>query len=401
MSIKHQRQILPSLPMTKGLVLSAILAATGSSLSPTAFASDSKTDYDFYGFVQFDAIYDFNRLESAWSDSLRPSKICSGEPGCGSDGETIFSVRQTRVGLNTVTQTDLGELQGKLEFELYGVGSDEGKTTPRLRHAYFELGEFLAGQTWSNFMDIDVFPNSIEYWGPPGMVFWRNIQLRWTPMRDKNSSFSIALEEPTAAVDQGKGSPIDPTLDYSGKNDLPDLTARWRTSGDWGHAQVAGILRSVGYESNAAGGDPSGSETGYGINLSGNLKAGTKGVVKAQLAYGEAIASYFNDGGIDLGSTGTGTSAETLAILGWLLFYDHSWSDKWSSSVGWGGVDQDNSDGQTDDAFTGSQYGLVNLLHYPVKQVMVGGELQYGEYELKDGKTLDDTRVQFSAKYMF
>jgi hypothetical protein len=32
---------------------------------------------------------------------------------------------------------------------------------------------------------------------------------------------------------------------------------------------------------------------------------------------------------------------------------------------------------------------------------MLGGELQYGEYELKDGKTLDDTRVQFSTKYMF
>jgi hypothetical protein len=387
--------------MAKRLVLSAILAAAGSSLSPAAIASDKDTSIDFYGFVQLDAIYDFNRMDPSWKDSLRPSKICSGEAGCGSDGETIFSVRQTRFGVSTVTKTDMGELKGKLEFELYGVGSDEGKTTPRLRHAYFELGEFLAGQTWSNFMDISVFPDTIEYWGPPGMVFWRNIQLRWTPMRDKYSSFSVALEQPSAAIDQGKGSPVDPTLGFNGKTGLPDLTARWRIDADWGHYQVAGILRSVGYDSTAAGGDPSGSETGYGINLSGSLKTGTKGTVKAQLAYGDAIASYFNDGGIDIAASGTGAGPETLTILGWHLFYDHRWNDKYTSSIGWGGVDQDNTAAQSADAFKASQYGLVNLLYSPVKQVMLGGELQYGEYEHKDGKTLDDTRVQFTTKYMF
>ena len=401
MSIKQQHRILSSVPIAKWLLLSAMLATTGSGLFTVAAASDKDTSYDFYGFVQLDAIYDFNRMDSNWKDSMRPSKICSGEPGCGSDGETIFSVRQTRVGVATTTRTDLGELKGKLEFELYGVGSDEGKTTPRLRHAYFELGEFLAGQTWSNFMDIDVFPNSIEYWGPPGMVFWRNIQLRWTPMRDKYSSFSVALEQPSAAIDQGKGSPVDPSLGFNGKTQFPDLTARWRMDADWGHYQVAGILRSVGYDSTAAGGDPSGSETGYGINLSGNLKTGSKGTVKAQLAYGEAIASYFNDGGIDIAASGTGAGPETLSILGWLLFYDHSWNDKYASTIGWGGTDQDNSAGQNGDAYTASQYGLVNLMYYPVKQVMLGGELQYGEYEHKDGKTLDDTRVQFSTKYMF
>jgi len=26
-------------------------------------------------------------------------------------------------------------------------------------------------------MDIDVFPNSLEYWGPNGMIFFRNVQV--------------------------------------------------------------------------------------------------------------------------------------------------------------------------------------------------------------------------------
>ena len=401
MSVKHQHWIFPSVLISKRLILSAFLAAAASSLSPAALATDSKTDYDFYGFIQLDAIYDFNRMDTDWRDSLRPSHICSGQPDCGSDGETVLSVRQTRFGLNTVTQSDIGEIKAKLEFELYGVGDDEGKTTPRLRHAYFEVGGFLAGQTWSTFMDIDVFPNSIEYWGPPGMVFWRNLQLRWTPLRGKHNSFAVALEHPASSIDQGKGSPIDPDESFNGKTEFPDLTAHWRNSGDWGHVQVGGILRSVGYDTDAAGGEPSGSETGYGINLSGNLKTGSKGTVKAQLAYGDAIASYFNDGGIDIASSGTGGGPETLTILGWLLFYDYSWNDKWSSSIGWGGVDQDNTAAQADDAFKANQYGLVNLLHYPVKEIMLGGELQYGEFEEKGGASRDDTRVQFTAKYMF
>ena len=370
------------------------------SLSLPAAAAD-KTQYDFYGFVQLDAIYDFNRMNSAWKDSLRPSQICSGSVDCGTDGEAILSVRQTRFGVATKTPTDLGELKAKLEFELYGVGSDEGKTTPRLRHAYGEIGSFLAGQTWSTFMDIDVFPNTIEYWGPPSMIFWRNIQLRWTPFRNENSHVAVALESPSSAVDDGKLSGVSDDLNVSGKTELPDLTAHWRMQSNWGHYQLAAILRQVSYENTAsANGEPSGSKTGYGLNLSGSYKVWKKGTLKAQLAYGEAIASYFNDGGIDLAPSGS-AQPETLAIFGWLLFYDHNWNDKWSSSLGWALTDQDNSGGQTDTAFKSNHYGVVNLLYYPTKSIMLGGELQYGKYEQKGGYTTDDTRVQLTSKFMF
>jgi len=405
MKLTHRQKIFAPGQAVRRLLLSTVLVAVGTAgTSLTATAADDKIKYDFYGFVQLDAIYDFNRMNPSWKDSLRPSQIpvnCPGDAGCGTDGETIFSVRQTRFGVTAAIPTDVGELKTKLEFELYGVGSDEGKTTPRLRHAYGEIGAFLAGQTWSTFMDIDVFPNTIEYWGPPSMIFWRNIQLRWSPLRGEKNSVALALESPSSALDDGKLSGISPDLNLTGKTKYPDFTAHWRTNGDWGHAQVAGILRQVSYENTAsADGEPSGSEAGYGINLSGSLKLGKKGALKAQLAYGKAIASYFNDGGIDLAPSGSG-DAETLAILGWLLFYDHSWSDKFTSSIGWAMTDQDNSDGQNDDAFAGNQYGAVNLLYYPVKAIMLGVELQYGQFEQKDGKTADDTRMQFTSKYMF
>ena len=398
MSYTHQRQtFLPWQTFRRTSLCAALIMGA----TMPAGAAEDKISHNFYGFIQVDAIYDFNRMDPNWKDSLRPSRICSGSVGCGTDGETILSVRQTRFGVDATIPTDIGELKTKLEFELYGTGSDEGKTTPRLRHAYGEIGAFLAGQTWSTFMDIDVFPNTIEYWGPPSMIFWRNIQLRYTALRNESSSVAVALESPASAIDDGRADSIAPELALNGKTQYPDLTAHWRTQGDWGHAQIAGILRSVGYENlSSADGEPSGSETGYGINASGSYKVSDKGTIKAQLAWGKAIASYFNDGGIDLAGDGN-QQAETLPILGWLLFYDHSWSDKWSSSIGWAMTEQDNSDGQTGDAFKGNQYGVVNLLHYPTEAIMIGGELQYGEYEQKDGQTRDDTRVQVSFKYKF
>jgi len=33
-------------------------------------------------------------------------------------------------------------------------------------------------------MDPDVFPNSLEYWGPNGMVFFRTLQARYMPVNN-------------------------------------------------------------------------------------------------------------------------------------------------------------------------------------------------------------------------
>lgn len=383
------------------------LATTGAALLALASAGKlgaQEVEYDFYGYVMMDAIYDFDRVNPDWKDTLRPSQIpvnCPGDAGCGTSGETIFSVRQTRFGMTADIPTGLGKVKTKLEFELFGVGPDAGKVTPRLRHAWAELGQYGVGQTWSVFMDPDVFPNTIDYWGPAGMIFFRNVQLRWTPVSDENQRIAVALESPSSGIDSGKVADIAPSLDVRGKSKLPDLTAHWRVNRDWGHMQVAGILRQIGYETtSSANGKPSGEETGFGVNLSGSFNMLAEDKLLWQFVYGEGIANYFNDGGVDL-APNAALNAEAVPILGWLLFYNRSWNDKWSSSIGWSSADLDNRAGQRDDAFDVSQYGLVNLLHYPAENIMVGAEFLHGKLELKDGSSGTDTRLQFSAKFSF
>ena len=126
----------------------------------------TKPSFEVYGFAMLDIGHDFKQIDPNWFDTMRVTKLPSFENQFGRDHNTFAGVRQSRLGVRSSTPTSLGELKTTFEFELFGTGVDEGQTTFRLRHAYGELGQFGAGQTWSPFMDPDVFPNSIEYLGP-------------------------------------------------------------------------------------------------------------------------------------------------------------------------------------------------------------------------------------------
>jgi hypothetical protein len=122
--------------------------------------------------------------------------------------------------------------------------------------------------------------------------------------------------------------------------------------------------------------------------------------VVAQLVVGKGIASYMNDGGVDL-APDSNLRAEAVQTVGWFAYYDRHWNDRWSSSIGYSEHRQDNTGGQLANAFKKGSYASVNLLYYPVKNVTAGAELLWGERENNDGESGDDTRMQFSAKYTF
>ena len=98
-------------------------------------------------------------------------------------------------------------------------------------------------------MDIDVFPNVIDYWGPAGMVFLRTPQIRWSPI-EGDDELAIAIEKPDTNIDPGNIREEDPSLSSNLQNDekLPDFTAHYRANRSWGHVQVAGIVRRLGFE---------------------------------------------------------------------------------------------------------------------------------------------------------
>jgi hypothetical protein len=367
-----------------------------------------KVHGELYGFAMLDAGYDFKQVNPDWFDVLRPTKLPAFPNEFGEDGNTYFSVRQSRLGVKGYFPTKLGEIKTIFEFELFGTGVDAGQTTFRLRHAWGELGCFGAGQTWSPFMDPDVFPNSIEYWGPNGMVFFRNVQVRWMPMQGDNE-LVFALERPGASADQGQFADRIELQNIRGHFPAPDFSTHFKKSGEWGHVQLAAILRYIAWTDTLQDEfDLSGNKLGWGLNLSTNVKLTRTGTLRASVAYGEGIENYMNDAPVDIGiQLNPGNPARPLAgvalpVFGLVAFYDFNWSEHFSTALGYSRLDIDNSDGQEPAAFKSGQYALVNLLYYPVKNVMAGLEFQWGRREnFSDGFAVDDYRIQFSSRFNF
>lgn len=391
----------------RGIIESVAAALLFLGGGPAHAEEAGKSTMDIYGFAMLDTGYQTKQNDPDWYDVLRPTKLPSFEDQYGADGHWFASVRQSRLGVKTDTPTSLGALKTMFEFELFGTGSDAGQTTFRLRHAYGELGHFGAGQTNSVFMDGDVFPNSVEYWGPNGMVFFRNIQVRWMPIQG-DTRLTFALERPGASADGGRYADRIELQNVQARFPLPDVTGEFRLGTGWGYVEIAGIVRYMEWEDTLQDQfDLSGEATGWGINLSSNINLG-KTVLRLQAVYGEGIENYMNDAPADLGvrnNFGNPTrpiEGELLPVLGLVAFLDINWSEKMTSTIGYSMLDIDNSDGQTPDAFKRGDYALANVLFYPVKGVMFGPEIQWGRREnFSDGFTSDDVRIQFSVKYNF
>lgn len=371
----------------------------------------SGTRLEVYGFAQTDTGYNFGTIDPDWYDVVRPTKLPSFDGEFGRNGRVFFSVRQSRLGFKSYVPTDLGELKVHLEAELFGVGDEAGQTTFRLRHAFGELGQFGAGQTWSGFMDPDVFPNSIEYWGPNGMVFFRNVQIRWRPLyQSKTHELHVSLESPGGSADTNS---FVEALDLEGvtpRFPAPDLVAHYRYTGAFGHVQLAGILRYLKWDD--LGTDPenlSGDAVGWGVNLSSNVKLPWKGaVLKLQAVYGSAIENYMNDAGADVAVQVNEAGASRpvqgvgLEVLGTVAFLDLTWNEYLTSTLGHSYVHVYNSNGQVATAFRIGNYALANVLVHPTKDFFFGPEFQWGQRRnVGGGFVYDDYRIQFSMKYSF
>ncbi len=393
----------------KSKILLAIITMC-SLISVNAQEEEKKKTMEIYGFIMMDAGYNFDQIHPDWFDVVRPTKLPTFKNQYGTDGNFFFSVRQTRLGFKNYFETPLGELKTHFEFEMFGTGVDAGQTTMRLRHAYAELGKFGVGQYWSPFMDIDVFPNTVEYWGPTGMAFFRNVQVRFMPIQG-DSRLTIALERPGASADQGQYAGRIELGNVKPRFPLPDLSAEYRHAGKWGYVELAAIARKMEWEDqdNLAP-DLSGDALGWGVNLSTNIKIGKKVTFRGQALYGEGVQNYMNDAPVDVGIRKTGVPSlpiegVALPVTGLVGFFDINWNEKFSTAIGYSSIDIDNSDGQNNDAFKKGQYIVGNLLYYPVKNAMMGVEFQYGDRENFNATantfSPSITKVQFSFKYNF
>ena len=371
-------------------------------------AESAKPSLEIYGFAMLDIGHDFKQIHPDWYDTLRLTKLPSFENQFGEDHSTFAGVRQSRLGVRSFTPTDLGPLKTIFEFELFGTGVDSGQTTFRLRHAWGELGPIGAGQYWSPFTDPDVFPNSLEYWGPTGLPWYRNVQLRYSPIDNGQSTLMLALARPGASGDQGVYSDRIELDGIKPRFPLPDFIAAYKRTGDWGHVRTAGILRRINWDDTLDDAlDLSGDATGWGWNVSSALNVTKSDVLRLMFIVGEGVQNEMNDSPIDIGIANNADPlrpvvGEAIPIVAYSVFLDHTWNKELTTAIGYSWQDNDNTDAQAPDAFRVGKYALGNVLYTPAPNVMFGGELQWGRREnFSDGFESDGFKIQFSFKYNF
>ncbi|ALL04908.1 hypothetical protein AQ505_05035 [Pedobacter sp. PACM 27299] len=349
-------------------------------------ADDESVALQIGGFIQTDAIHDFHNNNSPLGFLSSGIEIPNAKKS-----NTTYSVAASRFNLSGQIPIEGKGLKTVLEFDLFN-----SSFSPNLRMAYAEYGKVLVGMYWSNFMDVDAYPNTLDYNGPNSMTFGRQVQFRVTLPVSKTTDVVLALEDPESFLTLPDES------GFKALKQVPDVTASIQYSKNGSHLRFASVLHPIVYQNTLQERE---SKVGYGFTASGVLQQpGNKDNFVFQASYGKGISKYINDIGPDNYDgvyNHASSSLEILGVWGLSASYDHWWSDKFSSTAGWGYLNLENDGVLADQSFKSSNYGVLNLIYYPNSFIKGGIEYLYGTRKNVNGDSANNSRIQLSLQFRF
>lgn len=371
---------------------------TGGSMPGSWRMPGTQTSIKIGGFAKLDAIYDANHAYGGQFANF--ANIPLDNSGLANAGDSQFNMhaRSTRINFETSTPTELGALKTFIEADFFGTAAGNRKTLSgegiQLRHAYGQVGKVLAGQTWSNFMDLDAYPESLDFVGPTGLAFIRQAQVRYTDTFADKYTWSVAAEAPHTDYT----SPTATDVDLS---DMPDLTAKLQYKDTFGHVAGRVLVRHL-VEGNTGAASSSG-EYGYGLGLSGKFFVNEKDAFMFEVQGGDGIGRYiFDVANSNNGTTYVNGTVEPQFAWGGYAAYQHYWADDWRSNfiLGYAAIDNDtNRTGLNVNREIAS--GHVNLIWSPAPSYRIGVEYMHGYREQESGMSGSLDRIQTSFMYLF
>lgn len=359
------------------------------------------TTLTFGGYTKLDLIYD---IDQGQGDTTNVAGLV---PGSRTGGGFDAHVRQTRFNFRTDTETEKGPLTTFVELDFFGTRGNEvlsNSHRPRLRHAYGKWNGWTAGQTWSTFMPIEVYPSTLDFQGPTGIPFIRQAQLRYTFQAGNNFNVDVALENGefsgrgvVGGVTVPLGESIGSTFSgvNSGFDELPDLivAGTWRQNDSL--LKAAAILRQLDAPSQLG----SDSEVGWGVNLAGGTPLWAGGRLNGSFTYGDGIGRYIIDGVGQDGFVDATGKLNTIEAYGATAQISHKFNDKWDVGLSYGFY-------EVEDTFAGTDTDQLQTVHaslfwHPVDRMTVGAEVSWGKRELVNAASEDATRLQTSVQFNF
>ena len=357
--------------------------------------SHSDTTLQIGGQIWLDAIY--NNGEMTNRAGFQTSSIAY-ENNTTKDN-TLLTAGQSKLSFKSFTPTEYGVMTTRFEFDMF---DSQGNADFHLTHLWGEIGDFGAGQTFSGFMDINSFPNTLEYWGPNSMVFTRQPQIRYNTAVSKQGRMMFTIEKSGSdfALPSNLTNPS-----YDNINELPDFTGSYLHNGDFGYVKAAIILRKLGYETSTE----KDTTMGFGLNLSGSFTLSDEHSIQFQLVHGQGIGRYINDtccnyysnetGGVDAGLDANGR-LKAIPVTGGFVYFNKQWDQQWTSAIGYSYLSVDNLSSQKAKSIKNSTYSTANVI-WSEGHVKAGIELQYGELQSSSGLEGDNFRIQTSVGFKY
>ena len=351
------------------------------------------------GYVKADLIYD---IGPDVGDTFAASAIpADGSAEDRQNGNFRAHARQTRLNFTSWTPTDIGEAMLFLEGDFFGTGGNEvfsNSTSFRLRHAFGEVGPILAGQTWTLFMPLTSYPETVDFFGPSGIPFIRQGQLRYTHQIDDAWSVAVSAENSELSARDFEGNSVGSSRGdlRFGVDTLPDFVGAVSYDRDGWHGRIAGVARLLDTE--AAGSDDR--EFGWGLTASAVVPTFGDDSFQANFTYGDGIGRYIINGFDQDAIIKENGNISTIRSWGLALGYTHHWSDRFRSNLVYGRYQVLDTEFATDTESLDTVH--ANLIWQPDPKLQFGVEYVFGNRRFDDGG-LDNQahRVQLAAQFLF
>lgn len=371
----------------------AVKSASTISNNGSSINLPKNTTFKLYGYAKLDAI--LTDTDGGGTYAYTPSDVPLHTDDVA-DSSFIMHARQTRLGLATSTPTDYGEFKTVIETDFYGAGGNQNVSNSyglRLRKAYGQLGHLLIGQTWSTFIDLASYSETLDFGGPAGSLFIRQAQIRWTQPFEFGS-MEFALENPEASyISKDKKAPTHGSGEY-----LPDVVIRANLNSDFGHFSVAGLARQFVID------DGMYDDTAFGgaVSATAAIPVFDKDKMVMQLNYGNALGRYMESEFADAFINPVTHEIETNEQWGGLVSYKHFWRENLRSTVIYSYAARDNDTDYVSKTVDKDYQSVhANLMWSPVSRINMGVEYIYATRELENDVSGDMNRIQFGFQYSF
>lgn len=347
------------------------------------------------GVLKADATLDSGPIGTR--DWFVPGTIPVDAPDTARGGHAGFHVRASRLFAEWRRGTELGTVR------IYAEGNFLGGDEPTYRHSphrfqvpqiYGQLGAWTLGRTFTVFMDLDAFPDTLDFYGPNAAAFAFTTQARYT-RELRGTWFTASLETPRTLAGCA-GSVV-----CNGQDPLPDVAAKVRREGSWGHLQLALVLRRLGAFGVGTGSDTT---TGSGLLWTGSLRsAGSRDYLVYGAHAGQGIGRYINDPSYRTDADGWLDASGTLHAAGAHGGYvgaTHHWNahmrSTFTAGSSWAerGADPVSAHSRT-------TYASGNVISDLSGDLSIGVETLYGENDRGAGRSADVVRLMFSAQHRF